>query len=255
MQLLAKRMSEGARLCAPKRGALLVFEGIDRSGKSSQATLLYERLLRDGVKAKLLRFPDRSTHIGRMINAVLSGNLQLPAQALHLLFAANRWEVQPQITKCLREGCVLLLDRYSFSGVAYSTTAANMLAEKVAGGGAPGGPPRVAPAPVPLTREFAMMTERGLPAPDRVFFLDVQPEEAKERGGFGDELYETLELQRRIYDAYTSFRGLPYWRVLPASGVTKEKLHETIVQQVADLFAVINTENQRHASRRLWEEA
>ncbi|KAL8426999.1 hypothetical protein ACSSS7_007936 [Eimeria intestinalis] len=244
-------MSESARLFAPRRGSLLVFEGIDRSGKSSQASLLYERLLRDGVKAKLMRFPDRSTHIGRMINEVLSGNNRLPAQALHLLFAANRWEAQPQITNCLQEGYVIVLDRYSFSGVAYSTTAANMLAEKASEG---------APAPVgssvcvPLTREFAMMTEKGLPAPDRVFFLNVKPEEAKGRGGFGEEVYETLELQHRIYEAYSSFRGLPYWRVLSASGVTKEKLHETIVQHVSDLFAEINAENQPYASTRLWEE-
>jgi dTMP kinase len=41
-------------------------------------------------------------------------------EAIHLLFAANRWEMKEQILKDLKEGTTLICDRYAFSGVAYS---------------------------------------------------------------------------------------------------------------------------------------
>lgn len=239
-------MTEAGRLVAPKRGALIVFEGIDRSGKSSQATLLHERLVRDGVPTKLMRFPDRTTPIGQLINTALSGALQLPAQALHLLFAANRWEAQPQINQWLKEGFVLVLDRYSFSGIAYSTTAANMLAEKAAEKASQGF------TPVPLTSGFAKMTEEGLPAPDRVYFLDIKPEETKGRQGFGCEVYETLDLQKSIYNAYASFRSLPFWKILPGSGLSQQEIHEAVVKDLGFLFKSKNAEEATAKTQTLW---
>lgn len=235
------------RLVAPKRGALIVFEGIDRSGKSSQAKLLYERLVKDGVKAKLIRFPDRTTPVGQLINGALSGASQPPAQVLHLLFAANRWELQPNMIKWLNEGFVLVVDRYSFSGVAYSTTAANVLAEKMAASA--GHFP-----PVPISPTFARATEEGLTAPDRVFFLDIKPEETKDRKGYGEEVYEAFGLQQRVYSAYETFRSLPFWHVMPASGVSVEDLHETIITEVDKLFRELQEQQETAAQRAtLWD--
>ena len=79
---------------AARRGALIVLEGIDRSGKSTQARMLTEFLnSRESGVAELLRFPERSTAIGRMIDGYLKQESEQDDRAIHLLFAANRWEV------------------------------------------------------------------------------------------------------------------------------------------------------------------
>lgn len=75
-----------------ERGRLIVVEGLDRSGKSTQCQRLVETLLATGSPAKLLKFPDRTTHIGQMINAYLTSNTELSDHVIHLLFSANRWE-------------------------------------------------------------------------------------------------------------------------------------------------------------------
>lgn len=103
------------------RGALIVFEGCDRVGKSTQCRKLVEKLTKQGAVAKLMKFPgmiigvlssqimfqspvtpsllfflatlDRSTVIGKQIDDYLQQKVELPDPAVHLLFAANRWEL------------------------------------------------------------------------------------------------------------------------------------------------------------------
>lgn len=74
------------------RGALIVLEGLDRSGKTSQSSRLVSNLESQGFPAELWRFPDRKTCVGEMISSYLSNKSQLDAQTVHLLFSANRWE-------------------------------------------------------------------------------------------------------------------------------------------------------------------
>lgn len=74
------------------RGALVVLEGLDRSGKSSQCGELLTHLLNVGYSAELWRFPDRNTAVGKMISAYLSNESNLDDRTIHLLFSANRWE-------------------------------------------------------------------------------------------------------------------------------------------------------------------
>ena len=74
------------------RGALVVLEGLDRSGKTSQSSRLLSYLEGLGHSAELWRFPDRSTDVGQMISSYLSNKSQLDDHMIHLLFSANRWE-------------------------------------------------------------------------------------------------------------------------------------------------------------------
>jgi len=105
----------------------------------------------------------------------------LDAHTLHLLFAANRWESAEEIFRCIMSGWDVVLDRYSFSGIAYS--AANG-----------------------LDAEWCSSWEEGLPAPDVVFLLDIPPEDAARRPGYGQERYERIELQTRVRDAFIALR-------------------------------------------------
>lgn len=74
------------------RGALIVLEGLDRCGKTSQSSRLLSYLDSFGHSVELLRFPDRSTNVGQMISAYLSKQSHLNDHTIHLLFSANRWE-------------------------------------------------------------------------------------------------------------------------------------------------------------------
>lgn len=86
------------------RGAFILFEGVDRCGKTTQAKRLVERLNALGRAAVFMNFPDRGTAIGKQINAYLSQAEELDDRAVHLLFSANRWEKR----------CVLELRRAAF---------------------------------------------------------------------------------------------------------------------------------------------
>jgi dTMP kinase len=82
----------GAVTTEKRRGALIVLEGLDRSGKSSQCKALASFLRSRGESVEEWRFPDRTTAIGQMISSYLTGASELDDSAIHLLFSANRWE-------------------------------------------------------------------------------------------------------------------------------------------------------------------
>ncbi|TYH62006.1 hypothetical protein ES332_D07G088800v1 [Gossypium tomentosum] len=143
------------------RGALVVFEGLDRSGKTSQCGRLVSYLEGLGHSVELWRFPDRTTSVGQMISAYLTNKSQLDDHTIHLLFSANRWEKRSMMETKLKAGTTLIVDRYSYSGVAFSTAKG-------------------------LDFEWCKAPEIGLIAPDLVVYLDITPEKAAERGGYGD---------------------------------------------------------------------
>lgn len=106
-----------------KRGALIVIEGVDRSGKSTQCKKLVESLLENKVSAVYMNFPDRTTVIGGLINEYLRNqNCKLNDQTIHLLFSANRWENIEKMKNFLNKGTTLIVDRYSYSGIAFSSS-------------------------------------------------------------------------------------------------------------------------------------
>ncbi|KZP11126.1 thymidylate kinase, partial [Athelia psychrophila] len=157
----------------PQRGAFIVIEGLDRSGKTTQTTLLHDTLQATGVAVNLLKFPDRTTAIGQMIDAYLRSQSDLDDQAIHLLFSANRWELASKLSNLLESGVSIIADRYAFSGIAFSASKG-------------------------LSFEWCRSPDIGLPAPDLTIFLDVEPEVARSRGGYGEERYEKEEMQRGV---------------------------------------------------------
>ncbi|KAF8816886.1 thymidylate kinase [Phlegmacium glaucopus] len=166
------------------RAPFIVIEGLDRSGKTTQTHRLHESLKDNGVETKLIKFPDRTTAIGKMIDAYLRSTSELDDHAIHLLFSANRWELAPAMEKLLNAGTAIICDRYAFSGIAFS-------AAKVTANGDP-----------LLSFEWCKSPDIGLPAPDLVIFLDITPEKAKERGGYGEERYEKEEMQKRVREIF-----------------------------------------------------
>jgi dTMP kinase len=180
-----------------RRGALIVFEGGDRAGKSTQIHKLADALRSRGVAVGSMGFPDRSTTIGCMLNAYLEGAKELDDRAVHLLFAANRWErastpsppLDPrrqEIVQRVSAGETLLVDRYSFSGVAFT-------AAKV-----PPSPPHPSSDQQGVDLEWCKLPEVGLPKPDVIFYLRVPPAMAAAREAFGRERYERADFQVKV---------------------------------------------------------
>ncbi|KAF8951901.1 thymidylate kinase-domain-containing protein [Flammula alnicola] len=169
-----------ALLISQRRAPFIVIEGLDRSGKTTQTTQLHSRLQTHGIEACLLKFPDRTTAIGKMIDSYLRSASELDDHAIHLLFSANRWELAPTIEKLLLAGTPVICDRYAFSGIAFSASKVGPHAEPL------------------LPFEWCRSPDVSLPAPDIVLFFDITPEKAKERGGYGEERYEKEEMQLRV---------------------------------------------------------
>ncbi|GAO15358.1 hypothetical protein UVI_02010230 [Ustilaginoidea virens] len=157
-----------------KRGAFIVLEGLDRSGKTTQVKLLEQRFVEEGRAVKVMRFPDRTTPIGQIIDAYLKSNIQVEDHVIHLLFSANRWEAVDQIKSLLASGTTIICDRFYHSGIVYSAAKRN--------------------PSLPLS--WARAPERGLPRPDMVLFLDLDEAAARARGGWGSEVYEKTEMQK-----------------------------------------------------------
>ncbi|KAF2727832.1 thymidylate kinase [Polyplosphaeria fusca] len=162
------------------RGKLIVFEGLDRAGKSTQCQMLVDALQKDRVKVRHMRFPDRTTPIGLMINSYLSGQSDQEDHVIHLLFSANRWEAASSIRADIESGTTVVIDRYYYSGCVYSAAKHN-------------------PA---LSLEWARHPEVGLPRPDLCLFLDISAENAAKRGGYGTEKYEKKEMQDRVRELF-----------------------------------------------------
>lgn len=91
------------------RGIFILFEGIDRCGKSTQVKLLTDNLNLNGNRTEAIRFPNRESNIGQLINSYLSSSSNLNDQTIHLLFSANRWESSKDIENKLNSGINLVL--------------------------------------------------------------------------------------------------------------------------------------------------
>jgi len=202
-----------------RRGLFIVFEGPDRCGKTTQANLLYEHFLNSGGQAKIVKFPDRTTPSGLLINNFLkSKGLGVPSDKIpivsHLLFAYNRWERMNALLQDLRDGINLVCDRYSFSGVVYSEQAQGL------------DPSRTG------------VVESGLLRPDIVIQPVVSDEVLKSRPGFGEELYEYEELQQRISLHFKRYHEMSWWRVIDGDK-SIEGVRDLVVEQVEKIDTVV----------------
>lgn len=189
-----------------QRGAFIVFEGLDRSGKSTQCLKLVDNLNKSGVKAKGIRFPDRTTTTGKMIDSYLKQSSELDDHAVHLLFAVNRWEKAKSILEDLQQGTTVVCDRYAFSGAAFSAAKG-------------------------LDYTWCKSPDVGLPLPDLTCFLSVSPDVAAARGGFGEERYESREMQaavRRVFATIAGEVGPERWKEVDADGTMEDVERELL---------------------------
>ena len=173
-------------------GLLIAFEGLDQSGKQTQADRLRGRLAALGRPADILSFPDYQTAIGAEIGRALAGEREYGPDVMQLLYVANRYEFRQQIADGRARGAILLCDRYVASSVAY--------------GDAQG-----------LDPEWLSAMQQHLPQPDLTILLDIPPEASARRKRAGRDRYEQdLALLGRVRESYRRQAAAAGWVTIDA---------------------------------------
>jgi dTMP kinase len=167
---------------------LIAFEGLDQSGKQTQAELLRQRLTESGRTVRLLSFPDYHTPIGIQLGRALRGEHEYAADVMQLLYVANRYEWKDEIARQRDAGTILICDRYLASSVAY--------------GEAHG-----------LDGAWLAEIQKYLPQPDLTILLDIPPDvSARRKTSDRDKYEQDLPLLARVRESYLRQAKNGGWR-------------------------------------------
>jgi dTMP kinase len=172
------------------RGVLIAFEGLDQSGKQTQAEHLRDHVVSLGRQCHLLSFPDYRTAIGGEISSALHGHREYAPDVMQLLYVANRYEFRERMDAWLAAGEVIVCDRYAASSIAYGE------AQR-------------------LDPNWLADIQKFLPVADLTILLDIAPETAVRRKSTGRDRYERdLELLSRVRASYRRQAAEPQWLLL-----------------------------------------
>ncbi len=165
------------------QGHLIAFEGLDQSGKQTQAERLLSAFRAAGLDAEFLTFPEYTTAIGQEIGHALQGERDYDPDTLQLLYIANRFEFRPRILQWLDQGRMVVCDRYLASSIAY--------------GEAQG-----------LDAGWLTEIQRRLPQPVLTLLLDIPPEASLQRKQVARDKFERdLPLLSRVRESYLRQAG------------------------------------------------
>jgi dTMP kinase len=170
------------------RGFLVALEGVDGSGKTTQAELLAASLEKDGRKVVLTREPSNGPASQKLRAYFASPSRHWsPAEELQLFMEDRREHVDQVIKPPLKRGKVVITDRYYYSSVAYQ--------------GSLGLDPN----------DILAANEACAPRPDLVFLLDLPVTEALARlpkkGKAARQVSESFPYLRQVAASYANFKG------------------------------------------------
>ncbi len=193
-------------------GLLIAFEGLDQSGKQTQAEALRDYVTSHARVCHLLSFPDYATAIGAEISKGLHGERDYAADVMQLLYVANRYEKRTQIAEWIANHAIVVCDRYLASTIAYGEAQGL--------------------DPVWLTE-----IQRFLPQPDLTILLDIAPETAVGRKAAGRDRYERdLALLARVRRSYHRQAEAPAWLRLDGQR-SKADVTADVIRAVATQLA------------------
>lgn len=160
---------------ATVHGRLIEFEGIDGSGKLTQATLLQDRLLKRGGSVSLYSYPDYRSEYGQRIKSFLAGDIHLTGEEQFLLYMLDIVKDKPYVREGLQSNEFVVMDRYYISTIAYQCVNG-----------------------VDYARAKKLVKLMELPTPSVVFYLDIPPSVSLARKrrekGTGDRFEEDSRL-------------------------------------------------------------
>ena len=193
-------------------GLLIAFEGLDQSGKQTQAEGVQAFVRRCGRECRLVSFPDYTTAIGEEISKALHGEREYGPDVMQLMYVANRYERRAEMAGWLEQGTVLVCDRYRASSVAY--------------GEAQG-----------LDPAWLRDMQRYLPRTDLTILLDIAPETAVQRKAKGRDRYERdLALLSRVRESYQQQAVQEGWLTLNGER-PREEVSADVVRAIESRLA------------------
>ncbi len=193
-----------------KKGIFIVIEGLDGSGKTTQATILAEKLSK--THNVLLTAEPSHGKIGTFIGeSCLYDDKRLPTEAEALLFAADRIEhMQTELKPALDEGKLVICDRYVYSSLAYQGSAG-------------------------LSTDWIKTINARALQPDFCVFIDVPPEVVIERLQRKKSVMETLETQQKVREIYLKYVNKGELERIDGN-TSKEAVADALFEKVSNLL-------------------
>ena len=186
------------------KGKIIVFEGIDKAGKTTQAKLLEKKL---GSKCVRIDFPDYSTPVGKEIKQFLDGKRNYPDEVKMMLLSANRWEKKDEIEKMVSKGTTVIMNRYYQSNLVYGISKG-------------------------LKLDWLLSLDKGLPKADLVIVIDIRPKTLASRSkNVVDTFEKDLELIRRVKKNYRILANKFNWRIVEGEK-TVDEVHGQVLRIV-----------------------
>jgi dTMP kinase len=195
-------------------GIFIVIEGIDGTGKSTQARRLAEWFTAQGREVLLSREPTDGPWGKQLRESAASGRLS-PDDELEYFLKDRRQHVEELIKPAIAAGKVVILDRYYFSSMAYQGSRGFDVAE------------------------IRRRNEEFAPVPNLLLILDLDVDAAHQRIGVrGDTAneFEKRENLIRCREIFLSLANEPFSRVIPSAGTLDEvslRIRETVTQALA----------------------
>jgi dTMP kinase len=169
-----------------EKGILVVFEGIDGSGKSTQAEILLKRLQGENFDVVYFREPSKGKWGRKIKKKALHPDSLSPEEELDLFLKDRRENVEKNLKPALQKRRIVILDRYYYSTIAYQ--GAKGIDEKL----------------------IKRMNEEFVVEPDLVFIFDINPQKGLERienRKKKDRLFEREDYLVKVREIFRSFKG------------------------------------------------
>ncbi|MCK4223225.1 dTMP kinase [Candidatus Bathyarchaeota archaeon] len=161
-----------------RKGVFICVEGIDGSGKTTQAHILVEALKKEGFEAVYTTEPSNGV-FGKMLRKhILEGSRRVPVVVEAVLFAVDRFDhIESEVKPLLKRGKIVVSDRYVYSSIAYQGA-------------------------LSLSKKWLKEINNRAIKPDLSIFIDVPPEIVIGRINRQRSVMETLQTQKRVREAY-----------------------------------------------------
>lgn len=193
-----------------RKGKIIVIEGIDKAGKTTQAKLLEKEL---GSKCVRIDFPDYTTPVGKEIKQFLDGKRNYPDEVKMMLLSANRWEKKGEIEKMVGKGTTVIMNRYYQSNLVYGISKG-------------------------LKLDWLLSLDKGLPKADLVIVIDIRPQTLVSRSkNVVDTFEKDLELIRRVKKNYKILANKFNWRTVEGEKSVDE-VHNQVLRIVRKIVKI-----------------
>ena len=201
-------------LSKKKIGKIITLEGIEKSGKTTQAQLLSHYLSKEKhLNTAHFDLPDYQTDVGKLIDKYLNYAEMPPnPEVLHLLYAANRYEIRDVINFHLKDGYVVIMNRYYQSNIVYGYVNG-------------------------LEIRWLSTLDENMPRSDLTVILDAPVPITEKRGTLinKNRVVYNKEFIEKVREAFLTLAEKEKWKVIDAAR-GKEDIHKDIIKIVKSHF-------------------